>query len=306
MQDKIKTIIDGNPIPVLWLDTGFMWSKASDIKFWQQLTKLVIDKKIIVVDTGQIAEILERFKNSSDYNDESKLMISIYKDLVGPYFSIDHRSVAERQIKIAMIAYGKNQPEAVYSFDLLFDELLTMLTPFFDMLNKLSGGSWGTARAFKSQVQHSLYPDWQKIREKAKNEKQGFEERLQQELLARYDIVKKGDTDDANYYEKKWEQVAGDDKNGLLNFFSSDTYKQIPYVYIYSHLVSDLIVGNEPLTKPSDYFDVNILSSIIPFANYIVVDNSMRNRIERLKLTEAYSCKVLKGKELEDILKSLE
>lgn len=282
--EEIKIQLQKDSIPTLWLDAWFIWSKVKDIEFWQKLVKLVLDKKIIVFDTGQLAEILERFKNASDYRDDSKLAISIYKDIVGKYFALDHRTVSDRQIKFAMSSYTQKEQEVVYSFYDLFDDLIQDLTPVLDMRNKLYGEKWGTSRAFKSEVQANLYSDWQHIRDMAKKNNESFDERLRKEYTARYNLVKERIHTEAEYYYIIWKKISNDE-NALLDFFSSEYYTTIPYVDVYSKLVADLIVGNEPLNKPSDYFDVNIIAVALPFADYMVIDGSMRNRIiDKLKL----------------------
>jgi len=94
----------------------------------------------------------------------------------------------------------------------------------------------------------------------------------------------------------------------MLGFFKSEHYLKIPYVNIHSRLISDLIVGNEE-PRSSDYFDIIMISMILPFANYLVTDGSMKNRIsDKLKLTKPsgqYDCKIIKHSEVGDLIDSL-
>ncbi len=70
----------------------------------------------------------------------------------------------------------------------------------------------------------------------------------------------------------------------MLDFFKSEHYKSIPYVNIYSWIISDLITGEEELQN-SDYFDALMISMILPYADFMLIDGSMRHRItDTLKL----------------------
>ena len=64
------------------------------------------------------------------------------------------------------------------------------------------------------------------------------------------------------------------------------------------------MVGNESV-KRTDYFDVNMISIALPFVDYIAVDNSMRNRLNKLKLAQKYKCNVIKKDEIGSILQNL-
>ncbi len=95
----------------------------------------------------------------------------------------------------------------------------------------------------------------------------------------------------------------------MLKFFKSDYYQAIPYVEIYSWLISDLITGaRDP--KPSDYFDIIMISMALPFTDYMLLDKDMHGRImnNRLRLVSprgSYKCKLVKVAELDKILDNL-
>ena len=112
-----------------------------------------------------------------------------------------------------------------------------------------------------------------------------------------------------HHYLKKWKGYSGDDNLDLmLDFFRSEYYKTIPYVDTHSWLISDLITRNEEV-RSSDYFDMIMISMVLPVTDFIVVDNSMRNRIvDQLKLVAPqgkYNCTVIRPNEVEDILDRL-
>lgn len=304
--------------PVFWFDTWFIWSKSTDIKFWQQIAKLVLENRIIVVDTGQLTEMVESYSNSSVLPDKRSIStMNIYKEIVGKYFTIDHSSFQARQIKIAMYSYVNSESEVKYSFSDLFDDLIRGLTPILNEQNKYFRRKWGTPKAFKG-LSSDIVQDWENIRQEARSKKQTLKERREQELLGMYDVllrvsksadeVKKRNL--VYSYLRKWKRISGNNNfEEMLEFFKSDYFKVIPYESIHSWLISDLIVGNET-PRPSDYFDTVMASMILPYADFMVVDGPMRNRIiDTLKLVKPkglYDCKIIRPNDVEAILVSID
>lgn len=309
---KFKINIIKATSKVLWIDTSRVWSM--DTETWRKIAMLVLKQKIIVVDTGQMAEMLERYtKGTIVLNKQSKDQLSLYKTLVDGFTATDHNSFLGRQTKVAMTAFLNQSTEVEYAFPDLFDDLIRGLTPIYDEINKISKQKWGTPRAFKT-LSEDIVEDWKVCRQEARSKKQQLQHRRNEELLGMHDALKKVDegTDQikkrnlVNYYIKKWKRISGNsDFNQMLEFFKSQYYATIPYVNIHSWIISDLIVGGEKL-KSSDYFDAIMIPMILPFADFMLVDASMKNRIEnKLKLVKPYgqySCKLITLKELEEVL----
>lgn len=300
--------------PILWFDTWFIW-KANDV-FWKKMTRLVLEEKIIILDTGQFSEMLERYSDQSKFTDESKRTLSIYETIAKPYISIDHSSFLGRQTTIAMRAYAEKRDELIINFDDLFDPLIQKLTPILDFYNKMYDDKWGTSRNFKG-LSSDISIDWAAIRAKALSEKETLSERHKKELLGMYYAIKNiasGSNSIRNknlvkYYLKKWKKNTGDnDLNMMLKFFKSSHYQAIPYVEIYAWLISDLITGSRD-PRPSDYFDLIMIAMAMPFTNYMIIDNDMRNRIvNSLKLVAPdghYQCKIIQKNEITEILNNL-
>lgn len=311
----MKVKILNNKTKVIWLDTGYIWGSKNSV--WQKLAKLSLEDRIIVVDTGQLAEMQERFSSGKIIpNYAAKRRMSIYREVVGKYFAVDHSTFLSRQTGIAMKAYLNENQEIPYNFDDLFDALLLYLRPFLDRINILRGQQWGTSRAFKS-LSSDISLDWIRIRKEARRLGQTIEERREQELngmALALKLVYKG-TDNRKkqnllyHYLKRWKKYSGNENVDLmLDFFRSDYYKTIPYVDIHSWLISDLMTRNEEISS-SDYFDIVMIPMILPFADFIVVDNSMRNRIvDQLKLVVPhgkYSCTVIRPDEVNAALADL-
>lgn len=314
---NLRISIDRPSCKILWLDTSFIWN--SNLVFWQKIARLVLERKVLVVDTGQLAEMLERYTISSRFNpnERSRRILHIYKLIVGMNFALDHRTFHARQIEIAMSSYVGKKSKITYNFYYLFDDLLRELTPLFDMRNKFYGEKWGTARTFKS-LSPDIATDWKSIRQKARKGNQSIKDRKKLELLGMHDAIlavsrgnnRRRKENLLNYYLKKWEKYSGNSSlDSMLDFFKSDYYKTIPYVHIRSLLISDLITGNEE-PKGSDYFDVHMIAMMLPFANHMLVDKSMRNRIvDKLKLVAPGSrykkCNVISKNEIDFFLSKL-
>lgn len=302
-------------IPILWLDTWFVWQ--ADDTFWQKLAKLALTRKVIVLDTGQHAEMLQSYSNQSKFTAKSKRTLQIYKTIVEPYFSIDHSSFLGRQTAIAMKAYSETKDELVFNFNDLFDPLIQELTPLLDFHNQMYGDSWGTPRNFKG-LSSDISVDWTAARNEALGNKETLLVRRKKELLGMHNAISNVASGTnairkknlVNYYLKKWKKNSGnEDLDMMLEFFKSDYYKAVPYVEIHSWLISDLITGaRDP--KPSDYFDIIMIAMALPFADYMVIDKDMHGRIvdNRLKLVApkgSYKCKLVKVTELDKILDNL-
>jgi len=311
----MKVNLIKSEIPVLWLDNWFVW-QTDDI-FWKKLAVLVLEKKIIVLDTGQYAEMLERYSDPSKLTEKLRRILSIYQAIATPYISTDHSSFLGRQTAIAIKAYAEGKDELVFNFEDLFDPLIQELTPLLDLNNQMHGDTWGTPRKFKG-LSLDISIDWASIRKGALANKETLSVRREKELLGMHDAIrniamgsnavrKKNVVD---YYLRKWSKNTGNDNlDKMLEFFKSDHYQAIPYVEVHSWLISDLITGaREP--KSSDYFDIIMIAMALPFADYMILDKDMRGRIvdNRLKIISpkgSYKTKLIKQNEVEDLLNQL-
>lgn len=254
--------------------------------------------------------MIGRYSNGSiPLNEKSKTILEIYRTLVDGSTALDHVTFQSRQNNIAMEAFVKGAT-VEYNFSDLFDDLLQNLAPMFDQFNKNAVNKVGTPRTFKT-LSSDIVNDWKILRKEARAKKQTLKERQKEEILGMHGAIlsamegtnttrKKNLVD---HYLRKWKRVSGNsDPYKMLGFFKSEYYKSIPYVNIYSWIISDLITGEEEL-RDSDYFDAIMIPMMLPFADFMLVDSSMRNRIiNKLKLVKpqgTYDCKLLTLVELE-------
>lgn len=309
---KIK--INRSPIKVLWIDTSRIWNL--DIRVWKKIAKLIVEGKIIVVDTGQFAEMIERYANGSIPHEKDKATLRIYRTIADGFFAIDHSTFQSRQNKKAMEVFVRGTEEVEYSFSDWFDDLLQSLAPMFDELNERATEKVGTPRAFKA-LSPDIVGDWRILRKEARAKKQTLKERQKEEMLGMHGALESAinGTDKAkkknlvDHYLRIWKQASGNsDPKQMLDFFKSEYYQTIPYVNIYSWIISDLITGQQELQN-SDYFDAIMISMMLPFADFMLIDGAMKNRItDKLKLVKpkgVYDCQLITVAELKEILDSM-
>jgi hypothetical protein len=101
-----------------------------------------------------------------------------------------------------------------------------------------------------------------------------------------------------------WDDLGGNSK-GLMEFLTSDVYKTIPYEDIKSRLFAKIITGTKAI-ESGDSMDVEHLSTVIPYCNYVVTDKKMKNRITQLGIDAQYNTKVYCLSETSELISELE
>lgn len=311
----VKIKILKSKIPTLWLDTGYIWVMPKSVLM--KIAILVLKRKLILLDTGQLAEMKERYSNGSvKPTKEATVRLKAYETLVGEYQAVDHTSFQSIQIVNAMKAYINKDNHIIFKFEELFDSLLTSFAAYLDEISKIFSGKWGTSRNFKS-ISSSIVEDWKKLRIEVRREKITFKTQKSREILGLSEALKTANEGDnpvrwkniVGHYLKKWKKVTGnEDIDKLQKFMISEYYKQIPYADIHSSIIADLMVGNET-PRNSDYFDSVMIAIALPFTDLMVIDGAMRNRIkDTLKLVTPngqFECALLLPTEVESRLESL-
>lgn len=107
-----------------------------------------------------------------------------------------------------------------------------------------------------------------------------------------------------------WESVGGkpDSFKGLLQFYRSDYLKSVPRVEITAKLWAGLAVYlKNAKPKQSDSNDIRIISTVLPYANLIVLDSTMTELVrDKLRLHEKYNAKIYKLSEFDQLLVELQ
>ncbi len=104
-----------------------------------------------------------------------------------------------------------------------------------------------------------------------------------------------------------WEQLnkTNNKKVDLESFLKSDYYKLIPYEYISSHIFSKILTSERKI-KSGDFSDIENLSSVIPYCDYVLTDGPMKKIIQSLNIDKKYDTEMYCLKDLNLLCNKLE
>lgn len=336
IQAQMKIKITQPPIPILWLDTWFIFDLVSALngsspekKVWAKsivdtIVSLTNKKKIVCPEGDQGAEI--ELSNNQELVQKAKRLQAQLSRGISMHF---HATVEHLQTQRMMQAVIRGEKEVIFPWeDIFIDDLIKKLESKEKwIVNVHSNPSKKhTERTIKTNK--SIAKEWEKLRKKARKNKQTYVQTLEFEfkgkseammhimaLLATKVIHNKklvlSDLLKAHELVGKplgwWERYSGkqDIVNDVLSFYRSDAYAKIPSVNIGCRLLAKLACGNEAASA-SDVMDIHHVSTVFPFATYIVVDNRVRNRIEQIKLHHDYNCKIIRWKDILTLLQEVE
>ncbi|KKQ66882.1 MAG: hypothetical protein US89_C0022G0005 [Candidatus Peregrinibacteria bacterium GW2011_GWF2_38_29] len=98
-----------------------------------------------------------------------------------------------------------------------------------------------------------------------------------------------------------WKEYNGKPEGlpGLSTFYRSKQFKEIPFIEIKCKLNAALATYNkDDIPKLSDWIDVGMISSILPYAHFIILDKTMANLItQKLRLDKKYNAKIFSPKQ---------
>lgn len=104
-----------------------------------------------------------------------------------------------------------------------------------------------------------------------------------------------------------WEYETGKtaDPKGLKDFYLSEEFKSIPHVEISSKMYARLLTDQSRHIKNSDQMDVEQMSILLPYCDYIVTDADLKNKIEQFDFHKNYNVKVFSLKNVNELIKEL-
>jgi hypothetical protein len=108
-------------------------------------------------------------------------------------------------------------------------------------------------------------------------------------------------------YRTFWNELRGQppDWEGVIEFFRSPYFDQLPQPYIESRLAAELLTGNEPIT-PSDPMDIELLGVGLPVSHFVLTDRRMELRIKKLKLDSFCGAHVYSMSNIDGLFERLE
>jgi hypothetical protein len=102
-----------------------------------------------------------------------------------------------------------------------------------------------------------------------------------------------------------WRRLGGEGLVDLVDFYYSPFYFDLPYVDIESRLSAWRISGGEEI-KTGDVMDIHHISGFMPYCTHMVLDRSMINAVQNLRLDHEYETTVLRLNELSEVLDEVE
>ncbi|KJS13605.1 MAG: hypothetical protein VR67_03620 [Peptococcaceae bacterium BRH_c8a] len=100
-----------------------------------------------------------------------------------------------------------------------------------------------------------------------------------------------------------WKRISGkaNDLKGLIEFYKSEYYKNMPYNDIKAKLYARIITDRNPI-ETGDSMDVANISSMAPYCNMILTDKKMRNRIYDLSIHINYDVNIFSLKNYDELM----
>lgn len=333
----MKISISKPPIPILWLDTWCILEMAAALnsedvprkenveRILDRIISLTKKKKIICPEGDQDIEIsvsnnLKIVEKSREIQARMSLGISL-----NIYVAVEHLQI-QRMMKAVI---EKRSEVEFLCKDIFADDPIRTIDKNDKFIVSVHIPKSQEQIDEQISVHKSIAQDWESLRQDARKNRKKYEETLAHEFKGVAEAITHVMTNIAaktihklpisekEYMQSVdiagtplawWEHYSGkqDSLPEVISFYSSVEYAQIPFVNVGTRLLAELVSGNEAVT-PSDVMDIHHMSTVLPYASYIVADKRVRNRIEgRTKLLKDYPVKLLKWSEVLPLLESLD
>lgn len=321
----MRYLVEKSNIPVLWFDTFAITQIATaafqrkqgrsyDKRLFEryvQLVRLRATNKIIIFESDQLLEIAVR-------RELLKPSGQVLSQLSGGLI-VRPWKVKEKQLMQALNAFVENSTKStirwndIYSGDPLKDRSV------FGILVRCDVGVNARLNQ-KKQANGVVHNNWLKIREryvgnatKINFQKQLALEKCGSAKLAQ-DIIfklKKGDLTEGHplYYElikkpglylQSHMPDIVDFEPTVVDFYKSNYFTDLPINDISAILFAEKLCGNEDI-KQSDQADIDNIAAFLPYVNYMIIDKSMADKVNKHKLDKKYGTSLIRLKELDKV-----
>jgi hypothetical protein len=334
--EEIKFQIDKCPVPIIWLDTsvllnlaklrlGMLKDKTQEnrlTRLRQHIYDLTREGKLLCPKAGQADEVWAKRPDFLKELHELSLGIT----------TRSKAAIEQAQIFRLMRAYIAGTRSVTFSYvDAFIDDpvpgLEQMLTK--DYFVTVDSGLIGAVHQIQSQ-RDTIHQELEKLRKKCTGEAITFEQQLQKERIGGINAtismaqdfqVKTENGKEPTENERgaflvierlihTWDRLRGKPKGskGLQRFLESPYYQIAPSCDISSLLIAKLMVGARKICH-GDAMDVDHLSSMLPYANLMIVDRSMKSFVRGMGLDKKYRtmvCYVGDDEEISDFFDNIE
>jgi hypothetical protein len=307
------------PLPVIFLDTYIIsniakWKMGKELdqvnmhrakNLFECLYQLVKAKKIICPKI-QISQ--------DEYRLDSRINEACEKVVVALSQGISFKGsqgVKDSQIQLAMKAYVEKDSPVDYSKEWL---LMYQRDPIKQLLdNKPFRVRFNSVKTFESNEQirerkENLKDELEEIKKADSNRTPSFEEKLEEEYIGYIRGIRRLGLEPLTKY--LWERLGGKPEGvkGLIKFYHSEYLRSVPRVEITAKLWAGLAVYlKNAKPKQSDSNDIKMISTVLPYANLVVLDSTMTYLVrDKLHLHEKYNAKIYKLSEFDQPLAELQ
>ncbi|MFO7595659.1 MAG: hypothetical protein R6W92_04845 [Desulfocurvibacter africanus] len=316
MNESINIKIEKSDVPVLWLDTSVL----NTIVMLKTGKPIEASRKVIASDLYQ--KIYAAIRNCklicplAEQDDEvwveRKDWLRVVNKLTLGINTRPELGIKESQLFASMKCYLEISKEMVYyTKDIFYEDPVRELrynlsSPFFVTVDTPLIRGAGYQRKLKSNIVNG----WNSLR--LENNKEGvkFKTQLDREyggeLLAYQQFVQ--DYFRQDYVDEEHEMNTafgflnfgsvlrlwrlaskqGDDFQGLIQFFSSPFYKEMPYTKLRCNLMAHLVTDKQEI-KSGDYKDLQHIYTVMPYVNLFITDKKWSNFLNRRGLGEIYN-----------------
>ena len=317
----MKVMIEKAIIPVVWLDTSVYinMAKALDggkicevdrcrsLKLYEVIYRKVREKKLICPLGDQREEIEIGGKHTEKcYALQSQLSLGI---------EFCHRKrIEDVQFNLAMLAFIRKEEKARLKYTSAF---------YSDPINTIEEGQQFIVDAVfrpskewieqKKCEKEKLLGSLNKLKFESQECRMTFKQRLEIENLGKFSEIKYALEEACELYNGyinpskdqlyrhaelrrilyEWgnNRGSGENKEEFIAFLCSPQLLEMPYYRIRSHMYAKLIT-NDGKIKSGDAMDIDQVSAIIPFCDFVLCDRTMRNILRELKIDDDYSTKI--------------
>lgn len=300
-----RVISEKPPIPTLWVDTSVV-IKLVRIRKGEKLSVLEVDRTLrlreLVLHLVSAGKLLCPTSDQEEEYEAKNLDSEIFAEFsrLSRGVRMNHRLlVQDAQVYCAMNDSCGGRREVILPWRIYFHEdpfrtiegekgrrfIVSVKTPVGSPLISL-----------RESVKESSVRGFEKIRQELRAKGQSYDDQLERELNAFGKTFPE--------YLVRWQSL-GNPPRDLYKFMTSDYVRSLPAVKITAQLFADLVTGNQPIMT-GDPGDVDLLSTAIPLAHFVLTDKRMERRIRRMGIDREWNTKVYSMSTADDLFAELE
>lgn len=314
--------------PIVWLDTNVVigirdalsntskqeLDKIKFLKLYKVLKEKVDKNEIICPFSGQRTE----YSDGDHIEESDNILLDLSKG-----FQVSQWQLRQVQVKRILECFLKKEDEFYFSdSDLVYRERETenIVSPFkIVILNEKS----------KRDNKELLFADLERRKREVKNLGMTYDQVYKSEydaaisvlqqsidrVISKYGYLKTDFTLNDDEYHHLYTVVelskladTPDDKflfESLKNFFSSEYFYSIPIDRIRSAIVSHIMTEGNNVSK-NDIGDIDNLSSILPYASYILTENRMAHILKTRNFDSEFGVDIFRFDEIDKFIEIFE